>query len=167
MFPESTDSNEKSERRERQVSRFSTAVTLLMIVVCNAMLLSGVWLSGVNLDRLVSLPDRFNPRQDICLRTGWRKVVGSTELVNLCLEWIKLSDPSGVPHKFTQETEVKQDAQGRLYLDSGALVDYRMFVLVGFVGLVVALGVTARRYLVGRYRLRLEAAAGQDSSSVH
>jgi hypothetical protein len=167
MIPESMDSSEKSERRARQVSRFSTAVTLLMIVVCNAMLLSGVWLSGVNLDRLVTLPDRFDPKQDICLRTGWHKVVGSPELVKLCSEWIKLSDSSGVPHKFKQETEVKQDAQGRLYLDFGALVDYRAFVLVGFVGLIVAFGVMARRYLVSRYRLRLEAAAAKQSSSVH
>jgi hypothetical protein len=167
MITASMGLSEESERQARRVSRFSTGVTLLMIVVCNAMLLFGVWLSGVNLERLISIPDRFNPAQDVCLRTGWHKVVGSVEMVKLCSEWIKLSDRSGVPHKFAQETEVKQDAQGRLYLDSGARADYRLFVLVGYVGLIVAFGVTARRYLVGRYRLRLEAAAAKHPSSVH
>lgn len=142
-------------------------MTVVMILVCNAMFLLGLWWSGVNLDQLVRTPDLFDPKEDICLRLNWQKVIGSSELVRLCSEWIRLSDPSGATHQFQHETEVKQDAQGRLYFDHGALVDYRLFVLVLFVACVVLFGIAMKSFLVSRYRIRLEAAAARHSSSVH
>lgn len=156
----------EDDRRAGKIRRFSSWMTILMILACNAIFLLGIWWSGVNLDRLVRMPDTFNPKEDVCLRLGWQKVIGSSELVRLCQEWIRLSDPSGATHQFQRETEVKQDAQGRLYFDHGALVDYRLFALVLFIACVVIFGTIMKRFLVGRYRIRLEAAA-RHSSSVH
>ncbi len=153
--------------RAKKVHRFAMLMTVVMILVCNAMFLLGLWWSGVNLDQLVRTPDLFDPKEDICLRLNWQKVIGSSELVRLCSEWIRLSDPSGATHQFQHETEVKQDAQGRLYFDHGALVDYRLFVLVLFVACVVLFGIAMKSFLVSRYRIRLEAAAARHSSSVH
>lgn len=163
ILPQSVE----DDRRAGKVRRFASSMTLVMILLCNTIFLSGLWWSGVNLDRLVRTPDLFNPKEDICLRLNWQKVIGSSELVRLCSEWIRLSDPSGATHEFQHETEVKQDAQGRLYFDHGALADYRLFVLVLFVAGVVAFGITAKRFLVSRYRSRLEAAAARHTSSVH
>jgi hypothetical protein len=163
ILPQSVE----NDRRARKVRRFASGMTLVMILVCNAIFLSGLWWSGVNLDRLVRTPDQFNPKEDICLRLNWQKVNGSSELVRLCSEWIRLSDPSGATHQFQHETEVKQDAQGRLYFDHGALVDYRLFVLVLFVAGVVAFGIATKRFLVSRYRIRLEASAAQHAQSLH
>ena len=60
------------QRRARKVRRFTIAVSLAMIILCNAIVLVGLWASGINLDELVTTPDVFNSKQDICLRLGWQ-----------------------------------------------------------------------------------------------
>ena len=54
---------------------------------------------------------------------------------------------------------VRQDADGRYYVDPSVRADFRLVAYVGFVGLVLIAGMVARWYLVNRYRLQLEAAA--------
>src|ERR1700704_1510375 len=82
------------QRRVRKVRRFTIGVSLAMIILCNAIVLVGLWASGINLDELATPPDIFNSKQDICLRLGWQSVAGSAEPVQLCSEWINLSDKS-------------------------------------------------------------------------
>lgn len=144
------------DRNALRVRRYTTGVTVAMIVLCNAVFLFGIWISGVNLERLIRIPDLFDPVQDICLRLGWHRVAGLNEPVHLCSEWIHLSDPSGETHKFQAETRVVQGADGKLYFDHGSRVDYRLFVLAGFVVAVIALGLMLKHYLITRYRGRLE-----------
>src|SRR2546426_11132610 len=93
------------QRRARKVRRFTIAVSLAMIILCNAIGLVGLWASGINLDELVTTPDVFNSKQDICLRLGWQSVTGAAELVPLCSEWVNLSDPSRKTHRIQQEIE--------------------------------------------------------------
>jgi hypothetical protein len=153
----------ENEQRQRKVRRFAGWVTALMIVVCNAVFLLGVWGTGFNLDRLIRFPDIYNPAQDICLRLTWHRVIGSDEPVRLCSEWVQLSDPSGQTHSFHKETKVVQGADGKLYFDHGARVDYHLFVFVVFVTAVVASGILLQRYLIARYRVRLETASSRSS----
>lgn len=152
------------EVRARQVKRFASRVTWGMIVTCNVVLLSGVWASGVNLDRLIRIPDVFNPKADVCVRQSWQKVVESQEAIQLCTEWINLSDTSGQTHSFRQETQIKQGADGRLYFDHGPQVDYRLFVLIAYVLSITVGGIVVTRYLVNRYRQKLEQAAAQHTA---
>ena len=44
------------QRRARKVRRFTIAVSLAMIILCNAIVLVGLWASGINLDELVTTP---------------------------------------------------------------------------------------------------------------
>jgi hypothetical protein len=76
--------------------------------------------------------------------------------VQLCHEWINLSDPSGKTHIFHKETKVVRGGDGKLYFDHGAQVDYRLFLLAAFVATVIALGVATKRRLIARYRTRLD-----------
>jgi hypothetical protein len=145
--------------RNALVRRFSLRVTLVLIVLCNAVFLAGVWGSGVNLDELVKTPDLFNPTSDICLRLTWQRLAGAPDPVRLCSEWINLSDPSGQPHLLDGNTKVKQGPDGRYYVDRGVQADYRLMGFVGFVAAVLVSGMLIRRYLVARYRLQLERAA--------
>lgn len=154
-------------QRRAKVRRFAAWMTALMIVGCNAVFLLGIWGSGVNLDRLIRFPEVFNPKQDICLRQAWHRVAGLEEPVRLCSEWIQLSDPSGETHRFQKETQVVQGADGKLYFDHGARVDYRLFLFIGFVAAVVVSGMLLKRYLVTRYRVRLELAGAKSSSALH
>lgn len=155
LEPARREPQAQEELQAQLVRRYTYRVTAILIVLCNAILLLGVWVSGVNLDTLFTTPDRFNPAKDICLRLSWHKVGGVERPVQLCYEWINLSDPSGDTHKFQAETQVVKGADGKLYYDGGVRMDYRVFVLAAFVVAVVALGVTLKRYLIARYRGRL------------
>lgn len=142
--------------RHALVRRFSRRITLVLIVLCNAVFLLGVWFSGVNLDELVKTPDLFNPKADICLRLSWQRLAGAPDPVRICSEWINLSDPSGKPHVLDSNTKVKLGPDGRYYMDRGIQADYRLIGFVAFVSAVLLSGLLIRRYLVARYRLQLE-----------
>lgn len=150
--PEPTAEDDKAGK----LRRYSYGVSAALILACNAVFLAGLWGSGVNLDALIRTPDVFDAAQDVCLRFTWHRVIGAEEPVQLCQEWIDLSDPSGETHIFHKETKVVRGGDGKLYFDHGAQVDYRLFLLAAFVATVIALGVTIQRRLIARYRMRLD-----------
>ena len=145
--------------RNAQVRRFASGVTVVLIVLCNAVFLVGMRVSGVNLDDLVKTPDVFNPKSDICLRLTWQRLSGAPDPVRLCSEWINLSDTTGKPHLLDQNTKVKQGPDGQYYVDQAVQADYRLLAFVGFVVAVLVSGMLIRRYVVSRYRLQLERTA--------
>ena len=155
------------QRRARKVRRFTIGVSLAMMILCNAIVLVGLWASGINLDELAATPDVFNSKQDICLRLGWKSVAGAADPVRLCSEWINLSDPSGKTHQIQREIKLRQGPDGQYYVDRGIHADYRLLILMLFVVAVIAFGLVAKWYLVGRYRQRLESAAGYGAALVH
>ena len=155
------------QRRASKIRRFTVGVSLAIMILCNAIVLIGLWASGINLDELAATPDVFNSKQDICLRLGWESVAGATDPVRLCSEWINLSDPSGKTHQIQRELKLKQGPDGQYYADRGVRADYRLLILMLFVVAVIAFGLVAKWYLVSRYRLRLESVAGQGASLVH
>ena len=156
-----------AESRKALVRRFAGVVSFAMMILCNAIVLVGLWASGINLDELATTPDVFNSKQDICLRLGWQPVTGGAEPVRLCSEWINLSDPSGKTHQIQREIKLRQGSDGQYYVDQGIHADYRLLISVLFVVAVIAFGLAAKWYLVGRYRLRLESAAGHGASLIH
>jgi hypothetical protein len=158
---------ESEEKRAANVRRFSRVVTAALIVVCNVLLLFGIWVTGINLDELVAAPDVFDAKEDICLRLTWERVTGAPDPVRLCSEWIKLADPSGQPHHLAKDVAVLRGADGQYYLDAGVRSDFRLLALALFVGAVLLFGMWARRYLVNRYRLLRDPAASQSASGSH
>ena len=156
-----------ADSRKALVRRFARVVSLAMMILCNTIVLVGLWASGINLDELATTPDVFNSKQDICLRLGWQSVTGAAEPIRICSEWINLSDPSGKPHQIQPEVKLRQGPDGQYYVDRGIHADYRLLMLVMFVVAVIACGLVAKWYLVSRYRLRLESAAGHGASLVH
>ena len=155
------------QRRARKIRRFTIGVSLALIVFCNAIMLVGLWASGINLDELATPPDVFNSKQDICLRLGWQFVTGAADPVRLCSEWINLSDQSGKTHQIQPGIKLRHGPDGQYYVDRGVHADYRLLILVLVVVAVIAFGLVAKWYLVGRYRLRLESSAGHGASLVH
>ena len=154
-------------RRADKIRRFSLAVSLVLMVLCNAILLGGLALSGINLDDLVKTPDFFNAKQDVCLRLSWQAVPGAHEPVRLCSEWLNLSDPSGKPHYLQPDTKLKKGLDGQYYVDQGIQADYRLLTLMLFVTAIIIGGVRAKWFLVNRYRLRLESTDGRRASPAH
>lgn len=161
--PPHASQSSDGDRRARLVRRYATRVTVVLMILCPALFLFGLWVSGIRTDQLFRLPDVFHPTSDVCLRLGWQQVLGKDELVQVCSEWIRLADPSGETHRLKQETTIREGADGKLYFDYGSLTDWRLFAYVGLVVAILAFGWFVRRYLVARYRLRLESAARQTS----
>ncbi len=153
-------------RRAGKIRRFSLAVSLALMVLCNAILLAGLRLSGINLDDLMKTPDLFNAKQDVCLRLTWQSLPGANEPVRLCSEWLNLSDPSGQTHYLRPDTKLKKASDGHYYVDEDIQADYRLLVLILFVAAIIIGGVRAKWFLVNRYRFRLET-DGRRGSSVH
>ena len=160
-------SSSDDERRRSKVRRFTIGVSIALMVVCNAVLMLGVRVSGVNLDELVKTPDLFNDRQDVCLRLSWQSMAGVSEPIRLCSEWINLADPTGKTHHIQQDTKLTQGPDGHYYVDRSIQADYRLLMLVLFVIAVIVCGLAAKWYLVSRYRLHLEMAAAHRASLVH
>jgi hypothetical protein len=156
--------HDAAAERQRRVRRFSVLITLALIVACNAVILLAIWTSGINLDGLFRAPDRFNPARDECLRYNWHKVSGVQQPVRLCYEWINLSDPSGNTHTFQSDTEIVLGADGKLHYAQGERVDARLWLLLAFVSGVVAAGMGLSKFLIARYRMRVEAAGGAGPS---
>ena len=156
-----------AEARKALVRRFARLVSLVLIIICNAIVLVGLWASGINLDELVATPDVFNSKHDICLRLAWQPVAGTADPIRICSEWINLSDPSGKTHQIQREIKLRHGLDGQYYVDRGGHADYRLLILMLFVVAVIAFGLVAKWYLVGRYRLRLESAAGHGASLIH
>ncbi len=154
-------------RRADKIRRFSLVVSLVLVALCNAILLGGFALSGINLDDLVKTPDFFNAKQDVCLRLTWQSVPGANEPVRLCSEWLNLSDPSGKTHSLQPDTKFKKGPDGLYYVDQGVQADYRLLMLVLFVTAIIIGGVRAKWFLVNRYRLRLESTDGRRVSPAH
>src|SRR6266850_5103342 len=157
-----------AEARKALVRRFARLVSLVLIIICNAIVLVGLWASGINLDELAATSDVFNSKHDICLRLAWQPVAGTADPIRICSEWINLSDPSGKTHHIQQEIKFRQGPDGgQYYVDQGEHADYRLLILVLVVAAVIAFGLLAKWYLVGRYRLRLESATGHEASLIH
>jgi hypothetical protein len=154
-------------RRADKIRRFSLAVSLVLMVLCNVILLAGLKLSGINLDDLVTTPELFNAKQDVCLRLTWQSLPGASEPVRLCSEWLNLSDPSGKTNYLQPDTKLKKGLDGRYYVDQGVQADYRLLMLISFVTVIIVGGVRAKWFLVNRYRLRLESTDGRRASPAH
>ncbi len=161
-----TPESSVSEQRDHHVRRYATRVMVGVIVLCNTVFLAGIWGSGVDLERLIRVPDEFNPEKDVCLRLAWHQVAGLDKPIRLCAEWINLSDPSGHTHEFQRDTVVVQSADGKLYFDHAPRVDYRLLVIVVFLLVVIVFGIVLNRYVISRYRERLQAASAATSSIV-
>ncbi|HEU4503197.1 MAG TPA: hypothetical protein VFR79_00090 [Nitrospira sp.] len=163
-YPQQPEFEEK--KCAAKVRRFSKMVTAALIVCCNVVLLFGVWISGINLDELVASPDLFNSKEDVCLRLTWERLAGAADPVRLCSEWIKLADPSGKPHHLAKDIAVRRGPDGQYYVDPGVRSDFRLLALALFVGVVLLLGMWARRYLVRRYRLQVDPASSRGASGL-
>jgi hypothetical protein len=141
---------------ERRVRRFSILMTLTLIVVCNAVILLGLWASGLRVENLLGTDEFFSPKRDVCLRYMWQKVAGVQQPVQLCYEWINLSDPSGNTHTLPHDIEVVLGGDGKLHYARGQAMDPRLLLLLAFVASVLAGGIALSKALTAWYAARLE-----------
>ena len=162
-----TGTGETDLRHTALVRRYTTRVTVILMMVCPALFLAGMWGSGVQPEQLFSIPEHYKPSRDICIRQGWQRVSGKDDLVRVCSEWLDSTDPSGETHQLQTTMQIHETADGRLYYESGSRADWHLAAFVAYVAAILAFGWFVRRYLVARYRRQLEAITAKQALAAH
>ena len=140
----------------RRVRRFTLVVTIALILVCNALLLLGLWVSGVDLEAALGKPELFDPANGHCVGVEWTKVAGAEGLVKVCKEWIDFSDISGQTHSLASDRALAMGADGNLYFPGQSAENYRLIALLIFAIVVMACGMWVKYQLIAKYQIRLQ-----------
>jgi len=135
-------------------------VTLVLIIVCNTLLLGGLWMSGVDLDIALSKPELYNPKNGYCVRVGFANVVGVDGPIQICTEWLELTDPTGNTHHIREGVGLSMGADGQLHYPARQGENFRLIALFMFVIVIIGSGMWTKRYLISRYQLQLQRLGG-------
>ena len=141
---------------DTRMTWFTRAVTVGLIIGCNALLVLGWWLSGVNLEAALSKPRIYDPESNYCVTVKWTKVIGVDQPMKVCTEWLDVADPSGSVHTIRYDQALTVGTDGHLYYEGQRDEDVRLAMLVIFVIVVIGAGMWLKHYLVKRYSVSLE-----------
>lgn len=147
--------HEEADASQR-VRRFTHLVTIGLILSCNALLLLGLWVSGVDLEATLAKPELYDPTNGHCVGVQWTKVTGAEGLVKVCTEWIDFSDISGQTHFLAPGKALAMGADGNLYFPGQSTENYRLIALMIFAIVVMVSGMLIKRQLITQYQLRLQ-----------
>jgi len=140
----------------RRVKRFTLVVTGALIIGCNALLLGGLWVSGVDLETALSKPELYDPANGHCVRVMWSKVAGAEGLVKVCTEWLDFSDISGETHVLPEGKTLAMGPDGNLHFSGQSADNYRLIALMIFAIVVMASGMWMKRVLIAKYHEHLQ-----------
>ena len=136
---------------------FSFWITLVLVIVCNALLLGGLWVSGLDLDFLLTNAELYDPANSHCVRVEWKKILGMDSPVQVCSEWLDTTDPTGQVHKLRRNEPLAMGSDGNLYYPNARKADHQLLGLLVFTAAVIFAGMWVKRFLINWYQLRLHA----------
>jgi len=140
---------------------FSFGITLLLIIVCNGMLLGGLWASGLDLDFVLTNSELYDPASGHCVGVAWRNVSGVDSPIQVCSEWLDTTDPTGQIHKLRENEPLSMGADGNLFYQNARKRDHQLLGLLAFSVVVIVSGMRLKRFLITWYQLRLHADSQQ------
>ncbi len=146
-----------------RLKRFTYVVTGMLIIVCNGLILLGLWVSGVDLDGALSKPQLYDPANGHCVGVKWAKVAGADGLVKVCSEWLDFSDISGHTHSLPENKPLAMGADGNLYFPGQAAENYRLIALMIFAIVVMVFGMWMKGVLIAKYQLYLQSEHSRSS----
>ena len=142
---------------ESRLRWFSFWITLLLIIVCNGMLLGGLWASGLDLDFVLTNSDLYDPATGHCVGVAWTNVSGVEGPIQVCSEWLDTTDPTGHVHTLRTNEPLAMGADGDLYYQNARNADHRLLTLLAFTVVVIYSGMRLKRFLLTWYQLQLQA----------
>ena len=134
---------------------FRFGVTILLIIVCNSLLLGGLWASGLDLDFVLTNVELYDPASGHCVRAAWTSVSGIEQPIQVCTEWLDTTDPTGHLHTLRKNEPLAMGVSGNLYYQNARKTDRHLLGLLAFTVVVIVLGMWAKRFLLKWYQLRL------------
>jgi len=138
---------------------FSFGITLVLIIACNALLLWGLWASGLDLDFVLTNAELYDPASGHCVAVIWTKVSGVERPIQVCSEWLDVTDPTGQVHKLRKNEPLAIGVDGNLYYPNARKSDHQLLGLLAFAVVVIFLGMRVKRFLIDWYQLRLHASS--------
>ena len=139
---------------ESRMGWFTSGVTLFLIVVCNALLMGGLWVSGVDLEFVLAKSDLYDPQNGHCVRVVWAQVRGVDGLIQVCSEWLDTTDLTGKVHLLRLDEPLAMGEDGNLYYERLRETDYRLLGLILYTIVVIVSGMCMKHRLIGWYRSR-------------
>ena len=134
---------------------FRRGITLGLIVVCNLVLLAALWVSGLDLDFVLTNSELYDPKLGHCVGVAWTEVSGVKGPVRVCSEWLDTTDPTGRVHTLRAGEPLAMSTEGNLYYENARNADHRVLGLLLFTVAVIYLGMRTKRVLLTWYETRL------------
>ena len=134
---------------------FRRGVTLGLILVCNLVLLGALWVSGLDLDFVLTNSDLYDPKLGYCVRVAWTEVSGVEGPMRVCSEWLDTTDPTGQVHSLRAGEPLAMGVHGNLYYENARYADRWVLGLTLFTVAVIYLGTWTKRVLLTWYATRL------------
>jgi hypothetical protein len=149
---------ERQQRAERQrylkFERYRYRTLWMIMLGCSGIFLSGIWLTGVDMETLFERQEKFKPAESDCIQTGWIRAAQEEQLVKVCNAWVNLSDPTGRIHRL-QGAELVKQPNGSYEIQYEERINYRLLAMIGFVCSIGFIGHWLHNYLIKRYRAKL------------
>lgn len=134
---------------------FRHGITLGLIVVCNLVLLGGLWMSGLDLDFVLTNSELYDPESGHCVGVAWADVSGVEGPIRVCSEWLDTTDPTGRVHTLRSGEPLAMSVDGNLYYENARNADHWALGLLLFTVAVIYLGMRTKRVLLTWYEARL------------
>ena len=134
---------------------FRRGVTLSLIVVCNVVLLSALWVSGLDLDFVLTNSELYDPQAGHCVGVAWADVTGVEGPIRVCSEWLDTTDPTGRIHTLRPGEPLAMSDDGNLYYANARDAEHGVLGLLLFAAAVIYLGMRTKRVLLTWYETRL------------
>ena len=134
---------------------FRHGVTLSLIVVCNLVLLTALWVSGLDLDFVLTNSELYDPKAGHCVGVAWAEVAGVEGPVRVCSEWLDTTDPTGRIHTLRPGEPLAMSGEGNLYYSNARDAEHWVLGLLLFTAAVIYLGMLTKRVLLTWYETRL------------
>jgi len=134
---------------------FRRGVTLSLIVVCNLVLLSALWVSGLDLDFVLTNSELYDPESGHCVGVAWADVTGVEGPIRVCSEWLDTTDPTGRVHTLRADEPLAMSTDGNLYYENARNADHWVLGLLLFAVAVIYLGMRTKRVLLTWYETHL------------
>ena len=134
---------------------FRHGVTLSLIVVCNLVLLTALWVSGLDLDFVLTNSELYDPKAGHCVGVAWVDVAGVEGPIRVCSEWLDTTDPTGRVHTLQPGEPLAMSGEGNLYYANARAAEHWVLGLLLFTVAVIYLGMRTKRGLLTWYETRL------------